>query len=93
MVTLLLLQSAGVTSPNTRSTTAASDVTSKDSALDENDLYIKYKELQKQLEFLQVTINKLWFFVSCALQIAQGGKLLWCEEAYCTSYFTGKVSL
>ena len=38
MVTLLLLQSAGVTSANTRSTTAASDVISKDSSLDENDL-------------------------------------------------------
>ena len=43
-----------MTSPYTRSTTAASDVTSKDSSLDENDLYIKYKKLQKQLEFLQV---------------------------------------
>ena len=54
---LSLLQSAGVTSPYTRSTTAASDVTSKDSSLDDNDLYIKYKKLQKQLEFLQVEIN------------------------------------
>ena len=51
------LQSAGVTSPYTRSTTAASDSTSKDSSLDENDLYIKYKKLQKQLEFLQVEIS------------------------------------
>ena len=37
-----------------RSGTAASDVTCKDSSLDDNDLYIKYKKLQKQLEFLQV---------------------------------------
>ncbi|XP_065889647.1 26S proteasome regulatory subunit 6B-like [Dysidea avara] len=43
-----------VSPPHTRSGTAASDVACKDSSLDDNDLYIKYKKLQKQLEFLQV---------------------------------------
>ena len=82
MVTLLLLQSAGVTSPNTRSTTAAIDVISKDSLLDENDLYIKYKKLQKQLEFLQV---ELWIFVYFTLKIVQGGKLVQYAKLNCNS--------
>ena len=49
-------QSDVVSPPHTRSGTAASDVACKDSSLDDNDLYIKYKKLQKQLEFLQVTV-------------------------------------
>ena len=54
LIGYLSLQSGGVTSPHTRSTTAASDMATKDSSLDENDLYIKYKKLQRQLESLQV---------------------------------------
>ena len=54
LIGYLSLQSGGVTSPHTRSTTAASDMTTKDSSLDDNDLYIKYKKLQRQLESLQV---------------------------------------
>ena len=56
LIGCLSLQSGGVTSPHTRSTTAASDMTTKDSSLDDNDLYIKYKKLQRQLESLQVEI-------------------------------------